>query len=69
MRPASTFSTIQLSNSREAPEHSCGVISVGELTNLMFGYPSKEDGHLKKELKENLKKFIPLSKVFLNEVV
>ena len=32
----------------EAPEHSCGVISVGELTNLMFGYPSKEDGHLKK---------------------
>ena len=35
----------------------------------MFGYPSKEDRHLEKELKENLKKFIPLSKVFLNEVV
>ena len=35
----------------------------------MFGYHSKEDRHLKKELKENLKKFIPLSKVFLNEVV
>ena len=52
-----------------APEHSWGVISIGELTNLMFGYHSKEDRHLKKELKENLKKFIPLSKVFLNEVV
>ena len=53
----------------EAPEHSCGAISVGELTNFIFGYPSKEDRHLEKELKENLKKFIPLSKVFLNEVV
>lgn len=53
----------------ETPEHSCGAISVGELTNFMFGYPSKEDRHLEKELKENLKKFIPLSKVFLNEVV
>ena len=31
-----------------APEHSWGVISIGELTNLMFGYHSKEDRHLKK---------------------
>lgn len=50
-------------------EDSCGTISIGELTGRLFGYPLEEDMDLRKELRENLEKFIPLSKVFLNEVV
>lgn len=50
-------------------EDSCGTIPIGELTSRLFGYPLEEDTDLQKELRENLEKFIPLSKVFLNEVV
>lgn len=50
-------------------EDSCGTIPIGELTSRLFGYQLEEDTDLQKELRENLEKFIPLSKVFLNEVV
>lgn len=50
-------------------EHSCGLIRIGELTSRLFGYPSKEEISLERELEENLNKFVPISKVFLNEVV
>lgn len=53
----------------EERKQSCGVISIGELTSFLFGYPEKEKINLKKELRENLGKLVPLSKVFLNEVV
>lgn len=50
-------------------EKSCGLIRIGELTSRLFGYPSKEEISLERELEENLNKFVPISKVFLNEVV
>lgn len=46
-----------------------GTISIGELTSLLFAYPSKGNVVMEVELMENLQKFVPLSKVFLNEVV
>lgn len=49
-------------------EH-CGEIAIGELTSILFGYESIEKYSLSEKLKENLQKFVPFSKVFLNEVV
>lgn len=64
--PSEGVISVERSGKREC---SCGVIPIGELTSRLFGYPGKEDVSLPKELRENLEKFIPLSKVFLNEVV
>lgn len=64
--PSEGVTVVERSKEREC---SCGLIAIGELTSRLFGYPSKEDAALEKELSEQLEKIVPLSKVFLNEVV
>lgn len=56
-------------------EDSEGVLTIGALTSLLFGYKSveavaeEEDVILPKHLQEELKKIQPLQNVFLNELV
>lgn len=56
-------------------EDSEGVLTIGALTSLIFGYKTveeiqkEEDVFLSERLKEELKKIEPLSKIFINEVV
>ena len=64
--PAEGVTSVERCKERE---HSCGLIQIGELTSRLFEYPSKEEISLERELEENLNKFVPISKVFLNEVV
>lgn len=56
-------------------ENAEGKITIGALTSLVFGAKNvdeicKEEGvHMTERMKEEMKKIIPLSKIYLNEVV
>ena len=56
-------------------EDSQGVLTIGALTEFVFGYRSVSDlnsdpdVHLSQELEQELEKILPLSPVFLNEIV
>lgn len=50
-------------------EQPAGVISIGALTSIVFGYLDIEELALAECVKKELKKLKPLKKVFLNEVV
>lgn len=53
----------------EDNEEPAGVISIGTLTGIVFGYLDIEELALAEYVKKELKKLKPLKKVFLNEVV
>ena len=53
----------------EDNEEPAGVISIGTLTCIVFGYLDIEELALEECVKKELKKLKPLKKVFLNEVV
>lgn len=67
------FSGVMLMDSK--PENSEGVVTIGALTSLLFGAKSveeicEEDGvEMTERMKQELKKIIPLSKIYLNEAV
>lgn len=48
---------------------SCGEITIGALTSILFGYLPMEEFEITDELKGNFRKVAALSKVFLNEIV
>ena len=57
------------------PENSEGEIPIAALTSFVFGATTveelcEEDGvHMTERMKEEMKKIIPLSQIYLNEVV
>ena len=67
------FSGVMLMEGR--PENSEGTLTVQALTKLVFGAASpeeiaREDGvSMTERMKEELKKIVPLSNIYLNEIV